>query len=574
MAITLNARTEAIIDSILKSLGVDTVRLAEPPTNTHIRGELRADLSGGESFVQVSNGHLWPEEGTITILDGGDTELALQYSQVLPVGRTGNKRPSYNGVGNPPEARLRLTPGVTVANAHTAPVPIFIRNEYNAVAARALDNGLLGTHDLVGFLKALKEDLEPAVLTAAGFDAAEVISVDGSTAGAQGTGASTALTTEFNDAITADVVYFPATEQADNDYFAIGYPLPWGSVALVNNTQGDDGTVVWEYWNGTAWVALTVAESATNAQHFKADGTVSWTPPDDWETTTSTAMTASGAQEVDELYWVRARIATVYATSNPVGNQGRLGMGAHGVPDAGAFIADTAIGDTVEMVTGTAAGESSTVIDNDANMLRVDPAFSAVIDAGDTYQLNITNYDTYIEELESHVPPNVTSASARGDADTSPTVNAISTTMVSVLVKIIEQYGGSVPANDEQTAQLAREVDRTTRLREAAGSGDNILEVEDATRLFGYTNILVGSTAATIARNLASKGGQGPNQVRIIGTLGGGGEAVGAVVGPNPRGSVETGRAHLAPTPHAFGIGFRRYLDAAIAAVEGHTVPS
>lgn len=578
MAITLDARTDRILDSVLKALNADAARLAEAPLSAQVVGELRADTTAATTTqVQVSNGHLWPATGQVTIVDGANTET-LTYVQVLPVGRTGNKRPTYNGTGSPPQALLRLTPGTTTANNHTAPVPVHVPAAYGPNVSRALDSGLLGVHDLAALFRALKEDLTPAVLTVTADDVAEAIQVDGSTAGAMNTGASTAYTTEINEAVgTTDVLWTPAVDVADNDYFAVGYAEPWGALRIVNGQQGVGGTMTWEYWNGTAWTTLSVTESAAGCSDLTADGTVSWTIPTDWATTTSTLMTASGDQETDQLYWVRMRVATVYNTGTlPLGTQAFIEMGINGVMDVGAFQADTHVGDTVTMVTGGAAAEVGTITSNTTDVLYVAGSeFSDIIDVGDTYQVNVVNYDDYLETLEAKMPAVYNSAGARTTAagDASPTPSALATTMVNLCIKVIDQYGGTVPTNNATTGQLAREECRTTRVAAAVGATDTQITVEDASLLLGYTNILIDGNAATITRNNARKGGQGPNTIDIAAAIGTT-AAVGTVVGPNPRGTVETGRRHIAAAPHGWGRGFEAYINAAIAAIEAHTVPT
>ena len=60
-------------------------------------------------------------------------------------------------------------------------------------------------------------------------------------------------------------------------------------------TQGLGGTYAWEYWNGNAWAALAVNDGTAG---FTADGTVSWTPPEDWAPVEVNGLTT---------YWVRVR---------------------------------------------------------------------------------------------------------------------------------------------------------------------------------------------------------------------------------------------------------------------------
>ena len=122
-------------------------------------------------------------------------------------------------------------------------------------------------------------------------------------------------TTDINDAGDGDVTVFPASEAA-GDYMAFGVD---GRVAQIsfdylNGTAGVGGTVTWEYWDGTAWTALSdVVDGTAGFTTAAADGlTVTWTVPSGWKTRT--------LNSTEELYYVRATVATVYST-NPVLDQ-------------------------------------------------------------------------------------------------------------------------------------------------------------------------------------------------------------------------------------------------------------
>jgi hypothetical protein len=49
-------------------------------------------------------------------------------------------------------------------------------------------------------------------------------------------------------------------------------------------------SVTWQYWNGSAWAALSMTSDATSG--LTTDGTVSWTAPSDWAATTISGTTA------------------------------------------------------------------------------------------------------------------------------------------------------------------------------------------------------------------------------------------------------------------------------------------
>lgn len=123
------------------------------------------------------------------------------------------------------------------------------------------------------------------------------------------------VTTDLNDVGAADIEPFPATE-AVGDYFAVGRAHTTFSQIIFDyagGTAGVGGVVVWEYWDGSAWTALTgVTDNTTGFTAAAADGlTVSWTVPSDWA-----QLVLNGVQ----AYYVRARITTVY-TTDPVLDQ-------------------------------------------------------------------------------------------------------------------------------------------------------------------------------------------------------------------------------------------------------------
>lgn len=68
------------------------------------------------------------------------------------------------------------------------------------------------------------------------------------------------------------------------------------------NTGG--GTITAEYWNGTAWTALTIVDG-TNA--FTQDGTISWTVPTNWTTNTVNSVLA---------FWVRFSFSNTTSTTS------------------------------------------------------------------------------------------------------------------------------------------------------------------------------------------------------------------------------------------------------------------
>lgn len=123
-------------------------------------------------------------------------------------------------------------------------------------------------------------------------------------------------TTDANDAGAADWTLFTATE-AIGDYAAFGYTAVFAQIRFdyVGGTAGVGGVVAWEYWDGSAWTALAgVVDDTSSFTTAVADNLdVRWTIPSDWA-----AKVINGSAS---LFWVRAKITTVYST-NPILDQG------------------------------------------------------------------------------------------------------------------------------------------------------------------------------------------------------------------------------------------------------------
>ena len=123
-------------------------------------------------------------------------------------------------------------------------------------------------------------------------------------------------TSPFNNSTVGDWSIFPSSE-AVGDYAALGRPSPFTSMTLssAGGTAGIGGTVVWEYWDGAAWSALSgVSDGTSNFTVAPSAGqVVSWTLPTNWS-----PLSLNGSEP---LYYVRARITVVYST-NPTYSSG------------------------------------------------------------------------------------------------------------------------------------------------------------------------------------------------------------------------------------------------------------
>ena len=128
-------------------------------------------------------------------------------------------------------------------------------------------------------------------------------------------GVQTNETGAANNAATNDMTLLPAVPAVDDAYY-FGYSALWDYLRLRVDTPGaGTWSVVWEYWNGAAWVSLTGVSDPTGGFRPPAIGEyeIAFTRPADWATTTVLAMT---------LFWIRARVSAYTSiTTQPKGTQ-------------------------------------------------------------------------------------------------------------------------------------------------------------------------------------------------------------------------------------------------------------
>lgn len=113
---------------------------------------------------------------------------------------------------------------------------------------------------------------------------------------------------------TANYQLFPDS-RADNDAIYFGHSVGFCEMAIDMATAAtySGNAVTWEYYNGSAWSALTISRDSTDTtaqdglRPFQQDGAVAFIPPTDWAATTVDGQSA---------YWVRARLSTAAATTN------------------------------------------------------------------------------------------------------------------------------------------------------------------------------------------------------------------------------------------------------------------
>jgi hypothetical protein len=121
-------------------------------------------------------------------------------------------------------------------------------------------------------------------------------------------------TTEANEATADDMTLFPATPVAAIDRYNFGFATQTNDFEIDVSTAGTGTyTVVWEYWNGSAWAALQdVVDDTVN---FKTAGreNVAWTVPSDWA--------LSKIDGLGPFYYIRAEIQTGTVTITPIGER-------------------------------------------------------------------------------------------------------------------------------------------------------------------------------------------------------------------------------------------------------------
>jgi hypothetical protein len=109
-------------------------------------------------------------------------------------------------------------------------------------------------------------------------------------------------TAALADATADDVEVLPATPAVDDAVYFGHATGKFDELQLNITTQGDgDWTIAWEYWDGSAWTALSGVTDGTTAFEattgFKA---VTFTIPSDWAQNTVDSVLG---------YWIRARVS-------------------------------------------------------------------------------------------------------------------------------------------------------------------------------------------------------------------------------------------------------------------------
>lgn len=127
--------------------------------------------------------------------------------------------------------------------------------------------------------------------------------------------------TDINSADANDVKLIPeqATTAGDAVYFGHA-TKKFGAIRLNAGTAGSysDITIAFQYWNGTAWTAVSGLSDGTSGFTVTGTNNITFTEPSDWAKTTINGV---------EAYWIRAITsfgASPAVTIAPLGTQGWL----------------------------------------------------------------------------------------------------------------------------------------------------------------------------------------------------------------------------------------------------------
>lgn len=123
-------------------------------------------------------------------------------------------------------------------------------------------------------------------------------------------------TAEANSEASGDMTLLPAAP-AVNDAYYFGAQVPFRALTVALSVAGEgDYTLVWEYWNGASWAAISSLIDGT--QGFTSSGAVTLEPPNDWAAATINGVGA---------YHLRARVsAFVSIATQPLGSQAYVGI--------------------------------------------------------------------------------------------------------------------------------------------------------------------------------------------------------------------------------------------------------
>lgn len=120
-------------------------------------------------------------------------------------------------------------------------------------------------------------------------------------------------TTDFNDSNANDVTLVYSSGVVD-DAIYYGLDEMFNAMELNIGTAGVGNTIVWEYWDGSAWSSLSVTDN-TSGFTVAGTNTVTFVPPSDWVMTDVSSY---------DRYWIRSRLSVASFTTSALLTQGWL----------------------------------------------------------------------------------------------------------------------------------------------------------------------------------------------------------------------------------------------------------
>lgn len=128
--------------------------------------------------------------------------------------------------------------------------------------------------------------------------------------------------TAFKDSTPNDVI-IPGHAAAEvGDYLAIGSIEKFTKITtLIGTPKTDVSTLIWEYWDGDSWQALTVTDGTTGFTAAAGSHDITFTAPVDW---VETSINSSG-----QLFFVRCRCSAFTSA----GTAGAVTSGTIGTQD-------------------------------------------------------------------------------------------------------------------------------------------------------------------------------------------------------------------------------------------------
>lgn len=113
--------------------------------------------------------------------------------------------------------------------------------------------------------------------------------------------------------ITSGPMFSEPTNEGDAIVFGCAHEF--SGVEFIFSTPGVGGTYIWEYWDGSKWVALTIQDSTTKGtQGLTQNGYINWLQGlKDW--TKADNIPYNIPNTGTALYWARCRVLTVPSTT-------------------------------------------------------------------------------------------------------------------------------------------------------------------------------------------------------------------------------------------------------------------